>query len=271
MKNNLLIAAAVAGLAVIGVLLTVKCITPKTMKTANTTDSAQYNWYFKQTAPGEQPTVCDNVDFLDDYDLIYMGNKDEKKIYLTFDMGYENGYTPAILDALKKHGAKAAFFVTGHYLDTNPEIIKRMAREGHLVCNHTDKHADLTAISDPTEFSAQIEGLSERYKELTGEAMPKYLRPPEGKYSKRELEMSEALGYKNVFWSFAYKDWLNDAQPSCEQAKERILSCTHNGMVALLHATSKTNSEIMDDLLSEWEKEGYSVLPISELEASPNR
>ena len=180
-------------------------------------------------------------------------------------MGYENGYTEKILDTLKKHDAKAAFFVTGHYLDSNPDIIKRMADEGHLVCNHTDKHADLTKISDKEEFAKQVDGLAQRYREITGEDMPKYLRPPEGKYSERELQMSEELGYTNVFWSFAYKDWLVDDQPSPEEAKKKIISRTHNGMVALFHATSKTNCDILDDVLTQWENMGYTVCPISEL------
>ena len=147
MKNNLLIALAVAGLLCIGIVLTAMCIMPQAQTVASTPET-EYNWYFKQTEEGKQPIVCDNVDFLDKYDLIYMGDEADKKICITFDLGYENGYTEKILDTLKKHDAKAAFFVTGHYLDSNPDIIKRMADEGHLVCNHTDKHADLTKISD---------------------------------------------------------------------------------------------------------------------------
>lgn len=263
-KSDLMIAAAVAALICVGMVLITMCITPQA-QTVSATPDTPYNWYFKQTVKGEQPVVCDNVDFLDKYDLIYMGNANDKKIYLTFDMGYENGNTEKILDALKKHNAKGAFFVTGHYLDTNPDIIKRMVSEGHLVCNHTDKHADLTQISDKEKFSQQVEGLAQRFYELTGSEMPKYLRPPEGKYSERELKMSEELGYTNVFWSFAYKDWLNDAQPSREEAMEKIISCTHNGMVALLHATSATNGEIMDELLTKWEKMGYEIYPISDL------
>lgn len=264
MKNNLLIALAVAGLTCIGIVLTAMCIMPQA-QTVSSTPETEYNWYFKQIEGGKQPIICDNVDFLDKYDLIYMGDEADKKIYITFDMGYENGYTEKILDALKKHNAKAAFFVTGHYLDSNPDIIKRMVDEGHLVCNHTDKHADLTKISNKEEFSKQVDGLAERYKQITGEDMPKYLRPPEGKYSERELQLSEELGYTNVFWSFAYKDWLVDDQPNPEEAKKKIMSRTHNGMVALFHATSKTNSEIMDDVLTQWEGMGYTICPISEL------
>ena len=264
MKNNLLIALAVAGLLCIGIVLTAMCIMPQAQTVASTPET-EYNWYFKQTEEGKQPIVCDNVDFLDKYDLIYMGDEADKKICITFDMGYENGCTEKILDTLKKHDAKAAFFVTGHYLDSNPDIIKRMADEGHLVCNHTDKHADLTKISDKEEFAKQVDGLAQRYREITGEDMPKYLRPPEGKYSERELQMSEELGYTNVFWSFAYKDWLVDDQPSPEEAKKKIISRTHNGMVALFHATSKTNCDILDDVLTQWENMGYTVCPISEL------
>ena len=264
MKNNLLIALAVAGLLCIGIVLTAMCIMPQAQTVASTPET-EYNWYFKQTEEGKQPIVCDNVDFLDKYDLIYMDDEADKKICITFDMGYENGYTEKILDTLKKHDAKAAFFVTGHYLDSNPDIIKRMADEGHLVCNHTDKHADLTKISDKEEFAKQVDGLAQRYREITGEDMPKYLRPPEGKYSERELQMSEELGYTNVFWSFAYKDWLVDDQPSPEEAKKKIISRTHNGMVALFHATSKTNCDILDDVLTQWENMGYTVCPISEL------
>lgn len=264
MKNNLIIALTISGLIAVGVALLSLCLTPQAQEVSASAKTV-YNWYFKQTEPGEQPIICDNADFIDKYDVVYMGSDVVKRIYLTFDMGYENGYTENILDSLKAHDAKAAFFVTGHYLDTNPDIIKRMVAEGHLVCNHTDKHADLTAISDAEEFRLQVDGLADRFYELTGQKMPKLLRPPEGKYSERELKISEELGYTNVFWSFAYKDWLVDEQPDCDMAKEKILSNTHNGMVALLHATSKTNSLIMDELLDEWENRGYKICLIDDL------
>ena len=149
---------------------------------------------------------------------VLCGRSGGKGIYLTFDAGYENGCTAAILDALKKHSAPACFFVVGNYIDTAPELVLRMVQEGHIVGNHTLHHPDMSAIQDETSFSAELNGLADKYRELTGEEMKKFYRPPQGKFSESNLAMAQKLGYRTIFWSLAYVDWYTDDQPTDEQA-----------------------------------------------------
>ena len=144
------------------------------------------------------------------------------KKYLTFDAGYENGYTEKILDVLKNHNTKATFFLVGNFLETSPELVKRMAEEGHIVGNHTMTHPDMSAISDMESFKKEIEGVENLYKEVTGKNLLKIYRPPQGKYSEDNLRMAQELGYKTIFWSLAYVDWYNDNQPTKEQAFDKL-------------------------------------------------
>lgn len=199
------------------------------------------------------------------YDGVYVGKGEEKVLYLTFDAGYENGYTARILDVLKAHGVKAAFFLVGNYMEQNPELVKRMVEEGHLVGNHTYHHYDMSKIDSMEAFRKELEDLEYLYKEITGETMEKYYRPPQGLYSEDNLRMAKELGYRTVFWSLAYVDWKNDGQPTAEEAFEKLLPRTHNGAVILLHSTSKTNSEILDDLISRWKEQGYRFAGLEEL------
>lgn len=188
-------------------------------------------------------------------------------LYLTFDAGYENGCTAQILDTLKAHNAKAAFFVVGNYLETAPELVQRMADEGHLVGNHTWHHYDMSRIAEEQAFSAELTRVEEKYRELTGQAMKKYYRPPQGVYSEENLRMAQALGYRTVFWSLAYVDWLQDDQPTAEEAFSKLLPRTHPGAIVLLHSTSATNAAILDDLLTRWEEAGYRFGSLEEIYA----
>ena len=199
------------------------------------------------------------------YDGAYLGDTTKKVIYLTFDAGYENGCTGKILDILQKHQVPAAFFLVGNYMKTNPDLVRRMVSEGHIVGNHTMSHPDMSKISDEASFRKELEGLETLYREITGQEMPKYYRPPQGIYSKTNLEMAQKLGYKTVFWSLAYVDWNNDAQPTAEYAFSKLLPRIHSGAVVLLHSTSQTNAAILDELLTKWEQMGYTFAPISEL------
>lgn len=236
-----------------------------TATTVAHTAQKTYSWYYKPREDGTQPIVADDATFLEDYNLIYMGNPDSKVIYLTFDSGYENGYTEKILDILKEKNAPAAFFVTGHYMQSNPEIIQRMHDEGHLVCNHTLNHKDLSSTTEISTYQQELDGLCELYLEITGDQMPRFMRPPEGKYSESMLQIVQEMGYTPVFWSFAYKDWLNDAQPDEASAKKTILSRTHPGEVALLHSTSATNAAILGEVIDAWRAQGYEIHSIQEL------
>lgn len=223
------------------------------------------NWGLSFPTEGESPVGNASVADLAQYDAYYLGDTSQKVIYLTFDCGYENGYTETILDVLKKHQAPAAFFVVGNMIETAPDIIRRMAAEGHIVGNHTYHHPDMSAISDQAAFKKELDDLAALYQETVGEDLPMFYRPPQGKYNEENLKQAQALGYKTVFWSLAYVDWYVDNQPTAEQAYSKLLPRIHDGAIVLLHSTSKTNAEILDDLLTKWEDMGYTFASLEDL------
>lgn len=203
-------------------------------------DEDELNWYYvgkgkDQIAEGPK----ESVSFLKENSAYYLGDTSKKVLYLTFDEGYENGNTGKILDILKECQVPAAFFVVKPYIDTQPELIKRMVDEGHVVGNHTVHHPSIAQIRDKEKFEAEFTGVENAFKELTGQDMPKFFRPPMGKYSKKSLAMTKDLGYKTIFWSFAYKDWLVNNQPSESYAVEKICKGAHPGSIMLLHAVFK--------------------------------
>ena len=222
-------------------------------------------WGLSFPTPGQTPVAPNSVEALKQYETAFLGNTEEKVLYLTFDAGYENGHTEAILDTLQKHNVKAAFFLVGNYLQRNADLVRRMVEEGHIVGNHTMHHPNMSAISDEAAFRAELEGLETLFQEVTGKELPRYYRPPRGVYSEANLRMAKELGYKTVFWSLAYADWDNDNQPAEDAAIQRLLDRTHNGAVILLHSTSKTNAAILDRLLTKWEVLGYRFETIDKL------
>ncbi|MBE6959369.1 MAG: delta-lactam-biosynthetic de-N-acetylase [Ruminococcaceae bacterium] len=222
-------------------------------------------WGLSYRTEGKPPEGPASSAQLNQYDAVYLGNTAEKVIYLTFDAGYENGCTAKILDALKKHNAPAAFFLVGNYLEKNPDLVRRMVEEGHIVGNHTMHHPDMSKIADPTAFEKELLDLEVLFKEITGQNMPKYYRPPQGTYSESNLKMAKELGYKTIFWSLAYVDWNNQSQPTPEQAYAKLLPRIHDGAIVLLHSTSQTNAQILDELLSKWESMGYRFASLEEL------
>ncbi|MBP3918714.1 MAG: polysaccharide deacetylase family protein [Clostridia bacterium] len=229
-------------------------------------------WYFKKTDDHSLPPLDQNLSYITQYDGYYAdtdADGDDRVIYLTFDAGYENGNVAKILDVLKKHQAPAAFFVLSHLIEAEPELVRRMTEEGHLVCNHSANHKDMTTLSE-TEFTEELTKLSNLYHDTFGCDMPMYYRPPEGKFSKTSLGYAKKAGYKTIFWSLAYPDWDNNKQPDPAASKEKLLAHTHNGMVLLLHPTSATNAAILDDLMCAWEKDGYRFGTLDELTASPS-
>lgn len=223
------------------------------------------NWGLSFQKEGETPVGNASSDYLAQYNAYYVGDSSEKKIYLTFDAGYEAGYTASILDTLKKHNVKAAFFVVGNYLETSPELVKRMAAEGHIVGNHTFHHPDMSKIASKEAFEKELTDLEDLYQQVTGQPMKKYYRPPQGKYSEENLKMASELGYKTFFWSLAYVDWYEDKQPTKEEAFQKLLGRIHPGAIVLLHSTSKTNGQILDELLTKWEEMGYRFGSLDEL------
>ena len=220
------------------------------------------SWGLSFRQEGAPPLGSASVDALRQYDGVYLGDPGEQVIYLTFDAGYENGCTAKILDTLKKHEVSAAFFLVGNYIERNADLVRRMAEEGHIVANHTMHHYDMSKLSDKAAFQKELTDLEALYKETTGADMPKYYRPPQGIYSEENLRMAKELGYKTVFWSLAYVDWNNDSQPTKEAAFGKLLPRIHNGAVVLLHSTSQTNAEILDELLTKWKDDGYRFASI---------
>lgn len=217
-------------------------------------------WWFKPNKLHVTPEVNNKIGFdLQKYDACYVGDTTRKVLYLTFDEGYENGYTDKILDILKANDVKAIFFVTLPYLKGNTSLIQRMVNEGHIVANHTNHHPSMPAVTgDEAKFNKELQDVEEEFKNITGKAMPKFFRPPMGEFSEKSLAMTKNLGYKTVFWSFAYYDWDINRQPSTEKAKKTILGGLHNGSIMLIHAVSKTNAEVLDEVLKEAKADGYT-------------
>ncbi len=223
------------------------------------------NWGLSFPTPGQPPVGNASSEELEALSARYLGDVSEPVIYLTFDAGFENGNTPAILDALKKHHASAAFFLVGNYLETAPDLVRRMVEEGHVVGNHTTSHPDMSKIADLETFQQELKGVEDLYREVTGEEMLKLYRPPQGKFSLENLKQAQQLGYTTVFWSLAYVDWYTDNQPTKEQAFDKLLPRIHNGAIVLLHSTSSTNAQILDELLTKWEQAGYRFGNLKEL------
>ena len=223
------------------------------------------NWGLSFQSEGSAPIGPANAQTLAKYDAAYLGDTSEKVLYLTFDAGYENGCTAKILDVLKSRKVPAAFFLVGNYMEKNADLVRRMVDEGHIVGNHTMHHHDMSKLTEETAFSRELTELETCFQDITGKALPKYYRPPQGIYSEENLRMAQKLGYKTVFWSLAYVDWLNNDQPSREEAFKKLLPRTHNGAVVLLHSTSSTNAEILDELLEKWESMGYRFASLEEL------
>ena len=222
-------------------------------------------WGLSFRTEGECPAGNATAEELAGYGAAFVGSDSEPVIYLTFDAGYENGNTAPILDALKAHGAKAAFFVVGNFVERNPDLVRRMAEEGHTVGNHTMHHRDMSEISDEAAFTEELTALEALYEQTVGSPMPKYYRPPQGIYSEENLRMAQKLGYRTVFWSLAYVDWKQDDQPTSEEAFAKLIPRVHNGAVVLLHSTSATNAAILDELLTRWEEMGYRFGTLDEL------
>ncbi len=220
-------------------------------------------FYIMRRKNHERPALDAGLSYINEYNACCLG-PDEKVIYLTFDAGYENGNVERIVDTLDKHNAKGTFFVLENIIKRNTDLIIKMAEHGHTVANHSMRHKNMANMT-LSECEAELCGLEELYYEYTGYTMAKLFRPPEGNFSRKLLDNATKLGYKTVFWSFAYADWDNNKQPSEQYAVKLILDNTHNGEIILLHPTSKTNADILDRLLTEWENTGYRFGSLTEL------
>lgn len=227
--------------------------------------AAKGNWGLSFKENGCPPKGNVTSEFLKEYNSYYIGNTEEKKVYLTFDAGFENGYMLQILDALKKNDVKATFFVVSTFMKTNPELVKQIVDDGHIIGNHTNTHPNMSKMKTMEEFKSEIEPVENLYKEITGSQMKKFYRPPQGVYSEDNLKMAKELGYNTIFWSLAYVDWYQDSQPSKEEAFNKLIPRLHNGAIILLHSTSKTNAQILDELIKEIKNSGYEFSTLDQL------
>ena len=232
---------------------------------AESMSTKKIGWGIKRNDNHEQPDVgSKNKEILEKSNGICLGNKDKKVIYLTFDEGYEAGYTPQILETLKNNDVKAAFFITAHYMNTQSDLVKQMIEEGHIVGNHTVNHKSMPDLSEE-EIRKEVMDLHQTiYQQFQYEM--KYIRPPKGEFSEKSLAVTNSLGYKTVMWSFAYEDWNEDKQPDETKAKEKILNNLHNGEIMLLHGNSKTNTNILDSIIKEAKNMGYEFKSLDEFE-----
>lgn len=233
---------------------------------ANALSNQKICWGIKREDNNKQPDLGKvNLELIKKYDGIAMGNPDKKYVYLTFDNGYEAGYTGKILDTLKENEVTATFFITAHYLNTASDLVERMIKEGHIVGNHTVNHKSMPEISEDTIKEEVMKLHTTMFEKYNYEM--KYIRPPKGEYSERTLSITNSLGYRTVMWSFAYDDWDENKQGKTEYAKNKIISNIHPGCVMLLHATSKDNSEILGDVIKEMKKMGYEFRSIDNFES----
>lgn len=229
----------------------------------------EYHWYCKRQKEHKQALCDPEMRFVEELDGYYIDhrhieNAADKVVYLTFDAGYENGNVEKILNTLRDTQTPGAFFVLSHFVKANPQLVQRMAGEGHLVCNHTASHKNLSGAGRE-EIAAELSALEAACETATGIRPAHYFRPPEGSFSREMLESVRALGYKTVFWSFAYADWDNNKQPKPEAALKLVLDNVHNGAVLLLHPTSATNAEILPRLIGELKAQGYRFGTLEEL------
>lgn len=232
---------------------------------SNIISAQKIEWGIKRNDKNEQPDVgISRRNLLEKNNGICMGNKEKKYIYLTFDCGYEAGYTTKILDTLKDNNVTGTFFITAHYLNTSSDLVKRMIDEGNIVGNHTVNHKSMPELT-LEQLKEEVSKLQESMKEKLNYEM-KYLRPPKGEFSEKSLIETANLGYKTVMWSFAYADWDEKKQPSEEEGKNKILDNLHNGEIMLLHATSKTNTNILNDVIKEIKNRGYEIKSLEEFE-----
>lgn len=227
-------------------------------------DNKGSGWGFVKKK-GQEPEIYKSTqELFAAYNTYYLDPSRTKKIYLTFDEGYENGYTSVILDTLKAHNVKAAFFITGPYLENETELVDRMVNEGHIVGNHTVNHPNLHKLSDPQKMADELGGLNSEFFKRYGKNM-EYMRPPEGEYSQRLLAVADSLGYKTIFWSFAYKDWDTKAQKGADYAFNQVTPYLHDGAILLLHAVSKDNAESLGNIITYAKNQGYTFAALDEL------
>ena len=236
----------------------------KYQETSGETVQGIERWWLKRNENHQTPEVSDYID-LSKYDAYYVNPKcKKKKIFLTFDCGYENGFTPKILDVLKKQKIVAAFFVTKPFIREGRELIRRMKKEGHIVGNHTVHHKSMPTLSD-RDNKQEIIDCAEYCKEATGYEMDHFIRPPMGEYNEKTLKLTKSMGYKTIFWSMAYVDFDVNKQPGKQYVVEHFKKYTHTGAIPFMHNVSQSNAEALDEVITNLKKEGYQFESLKNL------
>ncbi|MBD8497223.1 delta-lactam-biosynthetic de-N-acetylase [Paenibacillus arenosi] len=251
-------------------LLVIAILTAAYGVTVQAATSPTFHFGFKKSKNGQLPSI-DEEGFkgvIEKHGSVFLGNTRSKTLYLTFDNGYENGLTANILDTLKSKKVPAIFFVTGHYIETQPDLLKRMIAEGHLIGNHSWSHPDMTTVSD-TRLTEELEKVKTAVAAVTGQKQMRYLRPPRGIFNERTLALSHKLGYTNVFWSIAYKDWDVNQQRGAQYAYDNVVRQLHPGAVLLLHSISKDNAAALGRIIDEAHRQGYEFASLDQLMAPP--
>lgn len=274
MKKNLVVslcAVAAVGMGMWAAILTSLdedgAKDPGEARSETVSADTETSWGLSFREEGAPPEGNASAEYLSRFGAYYIDEKGarDKTIYLTFDAGYENGNTEDILDVLKEKDVPAAFFVVGNFVEDEPEILRRMEAEGHIVGNHTMTHPDMASIADIDEFRGELTELEEAYKAVTGKEMKKFYRPPRGIYSENNLKQAQDMGYTTVLWSLAYEDWYENDQPTREDALNLLNKRIHPGAIVLLHSTSKTNARVLGELIDGWREKGYKFESIDKL------
>lgn len=224
-----------------------------------------HGWGFKRAHDGKSADAgAEYESILENHDAVYKGTGDKKTLYLTFDNGYENGFTEQILDVLKQEQVPAAFFITGHYIRTAGDLVKRMVDEGHVVGNHSWSHPDFTQTSKE-ELLKELEKVRQETEALTGQKNMQYVRPPRGVFSERTLALIKEAGYTHVFWSVSVVDWNTDAQKGWQHSYDHIMEQLHPGAVLLLHTVSEDNAKALQKVIQDAKSEGYTFQSLDQL------
>ncbi len=226
--------------------------------------SKEYIWYYLPHERNKQPLPMEKAKFLSEHSVLFVGKPDEKVVYLTFDDCPENNNIPLILDVLEKHKARATFFMTASYIRDHPEVIRKIVENGSIVGNHTTNHVVVSQLTFE-KFQKELHGVEDAYQEATGQQLPKFFRPPRGRFSEASLKYADRMGYTTVFWSFCYRDWNEDRQPSADQVYAAILKELHPGEIMMLHSQSSTNVKALDMIVSALIEKGYAFGSIAEI------
>lgn len=225
----------------------------------------EFHWGFKKATGGVPPDAGAALEsILDRHGAIYKGKPDEKIAYLTFDNGYENGYTESILDTLKKEEAPATFFLTGHYLKSAAPLVKRMVKEGHIIGNHSYNHPNMASVSQQ-KVEEELKKFDELLNQTAGVQRTNYFRPPEGVFSEALLAQANELGYRHIFWSVAFIDWHANKPKGKAYAYNELMNQLHPGAVILMHTVSPDNAEALPDFIREAKKLGYEFRTLDDL------